>query len=109
MLQQYSKGDEPVPGYRLDFLLGQAALADVADAAKVAAREAKSLRADLDRNPDDVAQLLAQLDQLERFLDNLEKAAAQLADTSLKEFVSQRSKEALSLIEEARMPIFLMT
>jgi hypothetical protein len=56
----------------------------VAEAAKVAAREAKSLRAELDRNPDDVAQLLAQLDQLERFLDNLAKASAQLADTSLR-------------------------
>jgi len=91
--------------YRLDFLLGQAALADVADAAKVAAREAKSLRAAIERNPDDVAQLLAQLDQLERFLDNLAKASAQLADSSLREFVSQRSKEALALIEETRKAI----
>jgi hypothetical protein len=91
--------------YRLDFLLGQAALADVADAAKVAAREAKSLRAELEKNPDDVAQLLAQLDQLERFLDNLEKVSAQLSDTSLKEFVNQRSKEALALIGEIRKAI----
>jgi hypothetical protein len=91
--------------YRLDFLLGQAALADVADAAKVAAREAKSLRAQLEQNPDDIAQLLAQLDQLERFLDNLEKVTAQLADSSLREFVNQRSKEALALIEEIRKAI----
>ena len=91
--------------YRLDYLLGQAALADVADAAKTSAREAKSLRAALERNPDDIAQLLAQLDQLERFLDNLAKASAQLADSSLREFVSQRSREALSLIEETRQAI----
>jgi hypothetical protein len=91
--------------YRLDFLLGQAALADVAEAAKVAAREAKSLRAELERNPDDAAQLLAQLDQLERFLDNLAKVAAQLADSSLREFVNQRSNEGLALIDEVRKAI----
>jgi hypothetical protein len=91
--------------YQLDFMLAEAALADVAESADVAAREARSLRNELEKNPDDTARLLAQLDQVERFLDNLAKASAQLSDSSLREFVNQRSRESLALISEIRKAV----
>lgn len=89
--------------YGLDLLLrnvGQQKLAEQADRLASAARDLAALSEHAD-----ASELLARLDRLDQLMQALAEAAAELGDSSLREFVNSRSDEARNLMEEARRAI----
>jgi len=88
--------------YLLDMMNQQVALQELAEAANKVAAEAREL-ANLPDNAD-AAQILAQLDQLERQMAALAKAASKLKG-NLGEFVNSQMNETRALMDEVRKAV----
>lgn len=86
-------------------LLGNDALADVAKEAAQLAAASERLEQLLDQPNPDVQEMLAELDQLERMMEQVAKTAERLDEGGLKEFLNLRSNEAKNLMEEIREAI----
>jgi hypothetical protein len=90
--------------YLLDSMLRQAGLAQLAEQAGNLANEAKELQEFAETDPG-AGELLARLDQLERLMSQLSRAASRLDEGSLREFVNSRLGEAGNLMDEIRKAI----
>ena len=86
----------------LDRALRNRALRDVAERAEQLARAAEQVEQMLATQEVDPLQLLSQLDQLERMMEELAKASEKLQEGGLKEYVNQRNSEMKSLSQEIR-------
>lgn len=85
-------------------LLRYDAMAAIQEGAKDLTRAADNLAEALDR--DDTAEMLARLDQAERMMDQLKKAAERLSeDHGLRELIELRDSENRRLMEEIRKAI----
>ena len=90
--------------YLLDTMVRRVGLAEVAERAAEVAQEAQELREFAETNPD-AAALMARLDQLERLMASLARAAEKLDEGSLKEFVNARLDESRNLMDAIRKAI----
>jgi hypothetical protein len=90
--------------YLLDMMVRQVGLQELAQQAAELAAEAAELQEFAETEPD-AAALLARLDQLQRLMDTLTRAAQKLDEGNLREFVNARTDEARNLMEEIRQAI----
>jgi hypothetical protein len=81
------------------------ALGQIVRVAEQLSGAADELEALMEQDDPDVQELLSKLDQLERTMASLAKAAQDLEDSGLKEFLNLRDNEAQNLMEEIREAI----
>ncbi|MFT5680808.1 MAG: hypothetical protein ACI8RZ_001714 [Myxococcota bacterium] len=90
--------------YLLDMMMRQAGLAELSDLAANLAQEAQELKEFSETDPE-AGELLARLDQLQRLMSQLERAASKLDEGRIQEFVNARLDESSSLMDEIRKAI----
>ena len=93
-----------IGAFVIDSMLRQVGVSELARQAAKVARTAEDLSSRAQQN-EDVDALQAGLDRLERQLEQLVKAAAQIGDHSLSEFTNASLQQAGSLLDEARQAL----